>query len=126
MEGIHLEHNQEFQDCVLVADWTVIPASQVTQQRPFPHTAQATLVLPVSSELLYFLSRGPLSRGSISYVVGEESSDVVDVRVEVSYTSPDVLHLMKVCLLQRDEVNNGVGIYVSLHPVVLSGGTRRL
>lgn len=100
------------QDCVSHADWTYEP--QVPPRyRQFQHYAHTSFDLPRFSSLLYFVSRGVLSHGSIEIVNDGTNPDQVTVEVDLLYNFDDVLDRVDVCTLQRDEDQNGVGIFVS-------------
>lgn len=103
-------------DCKEVLDWTILDH--------FPHhimddvelghdryAARTSVKLPVSSDLLYFISRGSLSHGAVRIIDdGEDSSDV-NVSVTFVYDAEFLLDRAKVCLLQQEHDKNGVGIF---------------
>ena len=104
----------EFEDCVAIVEWDVLPKSTYMSPRGVaPYCAETNVTLPVFSDMLYFLGRGPLTKGIIQFASGR-SSDAVNIGITFFYYSPNMLDCAKVCMLQRDEVNNGVGILVRL------------
>lgn len=79
-----------------------------------PYGSSATFVLPsgADSDLLYLLSRGSLSHGSIQVDAVESSSDDVRVNVEARYWSRKALQRAVVCKLEKDDGDaHGVGIF---------------
>lgn len=79
-----------------------------------PYGSSATFVLPsgADSDLLYLLSRGSLSHGSIKVDAVESSSDDVRVNVEARYWSRKALQRAVVCKLEKDDGDaRGVGIF---------------
>ena len=106
-------------DCVRFADWTTPEVGEhftplQDNTSPYPYSAKNFLELPVSSDLLYFLSRGALSSGIVQLAAdGDSDSNVASVRVQLLYNRPEFLEHAHVCLLQREEGKNGVGIFVS-------------
>ncbi|KAJ3535088.1 hypothetical protein NM688_g7029 [Phlebia brevispora] len=106
-------NTNEFEDCVDVAQWSILPEGAYTSpQGVSPYAAETTVTLPVYSDMLYFLSRGPFTRGSIQFACNG-AADNVKVHIKFFYLSPDTVQHAKVCVLQRDEVNNGVGVFTS-------------
>lgn len=106
-------------NCVRFADWSSLQAGEYfsplsENSAPYPYAAKANLDLPVSSDLLYFLSHGALSSGVVQLAAdGDSDSDVATVSVQLLYHHPEFLEDAHVCLLQREEGKNGVGIFVS-------------
>lgn len=110
----HLPH-----ECVSVANWTPVDKVPSYFNADWEYDvddkkiAETSLELPVSSDLLYFLSRGSLSNGVIEILDGASGTDKVEVKVDLIYHDDFVLDVSKVCLLQPEEGQNGVGIFVS-------------
>ncbi|RDB20741.1 hypothetical protein Hypma_012167 [Hypsizygus marmoreus] len=77
-----------------------------------PYSAFATFELPVSSEKLFLLSRG-LSAGAVTIVNGEEEGDTAKVVVVARYRAYDALDWVKVCAIDREEDEHGVGIFAT-------------
>ncbi len=120
-------------DCVRIAEWDILNgghphfphhdlesllgAAQIAppdhHHESFTHAARTSLELPLSSDLLYILSRGVLSHGVIQINDhGDSDSDVAVVGVTFLYNSPSVLDVAKVCALGHGEGKHGVGIFV--------------
>ncbi|OCH93507.1 hypothetical protein OBBRIDRAFT_790223 [Obba rivulosa] len=102
-------------DCVQYADW-VQEASDSTSDRTsssdhFAHVATTSFELPLSSDLLYLISRGALSHGDVHIDTAQADSDMVAVNISMSYDYETVFEQTKVCLLQPAEGRNGVGIF---------------
>lgn len=102
-----------FEDCVSAAAWSVLPRARYSSPQgfDFPYAADTRLHISAFSEMLYFLSRGPMSRGSIDFTADGDST-VVTVSVRFFYTTPEIIQHAKMYTLSRDEDNNGVGIFV--------------
>ena len=84
---------------------------------PRDHSAARTsLKLPVSSDLLYFISQGAFSRGLVRVLNDGEDKNDVNVTVTYFYKTEYLLERSKVCFLQPKEDRNGVGIFVSDMP----------
>jgi len=120
----------ETHDCVDQLSWTHItdldPQSIMTSDLDLrspavdhltatpPYGSSATLVLSnvTNSDLLYFLSRGSLSYGSIKVDAVESNSDDVRVDIEARYWSRRSLEQAMVCKLEKDGGDaRGVGIF---------------
>ncbi|THH00171.1 hypothetical protein EW026_g2301 [Hermanssonia centrifuga] len=123
-------------DCVRIAEWDILNgghphfphhdldsllgAAQIAppdhHHESFTHAARTSLELPLSSDLLYILSRGVLSHGVIQINDhGDSDSDVAVVGVTFLYNSPSVLDVAKVCALGHGEGKHGVGIFTPMH-----------
>jgi len=76
----------------------------------YPGSAQLTFDLPVSSDILYLLARGPLASGSVTILDSKDGRDTVQVDVVVNYRNKNVLDSANVCLLRCRSRENGVGI----------------
>lgn len=108
------ENINEFEDCVAIAEWDVLPrAAYMSPRGVAPYSAETTVTLPVFSDMLYFLTRGPFTKGAIRFSSGG-TSDSVNIKTTFYYYSANMIEYAKVCILQRDEVNNGIGILVRL------------
>ncbi|THU98898.1 hypothetical protein K435DRAFT_516958 [Dendrothele bispora CBS 962.96] len=75
-----------------------------------------TFELPVSSDLLFLLSRGPWSAGSVDINQSDEPGDVVLVNVTTYYHHPRLLEHAQVCKLNRKENEVGVGVFSTTPP----------
>jgi len=77
----------------------------------YPGSAQLTFHLPVSSDILYLLARGPLASGSVTILDSEDGRDTVQVDVVVNYHNQNVLDSANVCSLRHGSREKGVGIF---------------
>lgn len=78
-----------------------------------PLSTSLSFSLPVSADVLYFLSRGSLAYGSVKIDLLEEGGDDVAVDVTISYWSDAALERATVCELEREGTNHhGIGIFV--------------
>lgn len=88
------------------------------------HLAKVDFELPFSSsELLFFLSTGSLSHGSINVIEKEgdgAEQDTVDVSILVGFRSREALSRATVCSLEREEGQNGIGIFVRISKLLNS------
>ena len=104
-----------FEDSIGTSPWTVLPRG--TYRSPdgtTAHCAETKLGVDSNADMLYFLSRGPLARGSIEFLCeeqGEQGEATVSVRF--FHSKPEILQHVRVCRLRRDDTNQGVGIHVS-------------
>ena len=77
-----------------------------------PFSSSASFNLPVDADLLYFLTRGSLSAGTLRIEADVSPSTDVRVDVEVRYWSEIALERATVCSLRRDDGHaHGVGIF---------------
>lgn len=97
-----------------MAEWKqVVHHPHDRPHNEYHYFAETSLELPVSADLLYFLSQGALSHGHIEITDSEDAeSDVVRVDVNFMSRDEDALDIVKVCLLQKEENKHGVGIFV--------------
>ena len=101
------------QDCIEVVEWDHVDVPGGYEG--YSHVARASVDLPISSDLLYFLGRGVLSHGVIRFVdAGEQDADVASVDVAFLYDENRLSDLLKVCRLHKSDSKNGVGIFVSI------------
>ncbi|KAK0196019.1 hypothetical protein F5146DRAFT_924767 [Armillaria mellea] len=75
------------------------------------YSAHTSFDLPLNSETLFLLSQGSLSSGAVNVVTSPTLKDVVRVDVAIQYYRQRVLDYARVCLLQRREGENGVGVF---------------
>ena len=105
----------EFMDCKDFARWEVQPKGRYVSPTGYvaPYSAETSVAIDYGSELIYFLSRGPPSTGTIEFDC-DRDEDAMDVTITVQayYSSPEVLKHSYVCILERFEVQNGIGIFV--------------
>ena len=106
-------------DCTEVAQWDHVDAQ--TYHNGYEHAVRTSVDLPVSSDLLYFVSHGFLSNGIVKFV-DSGAKDSLNATVDVKFFydhvhdhDHDLPDLLKVCRLQRARGKNGVGIFVSLN-----------
>ena len=80
------------------------------------HSSRASFDLPLSSDTLFFLSRGATA-GAINIVqspaLGDQKADVARVVVVAKYWRPSALDDVRVCSITRQQGEVGVGIFVS-------------
>lgn len=99
--------------CIQGAGWT--PVDDNSDDFPSMHLAKFDFELPFSSsKLLFFLSTGSLSHGSINVIEKEgdgAEQDTVDVSILVGFRSREALSRATVCSLEREEGQNGIGIF---------------
>ena len=112
--GISLQTQREA--CVRQAEWTHAKAQtkHIGMFRISRRMANTSFQLPRNSSLLYFISNGGLAKGSFRITDdGMSGADVVQVDVSVTYDMEKTLYSVSTCLLQRQNDQNGIGIYVS-------------
>ena len=98
-------------DCVEVVAW-----DQAASSGDYSHVAQASVDLPVSSDLLYLVSHGYLSHGTVQFVATDsQDSHVASIDVTYHYDNDELSDVLKVCRLHRAVEKNGVGIFVRLN-----------
>lgn len=74
--------------------------------------AETNFDLPLTSETLYFLSRGDMSGGGAEFLIDPElKEDQVHINVVIRYTDDFLRDLAKVCEVSRGKNENGVGIF---------------
>lgn len=86
----------------------------------YPYGAETTLSLPLDSDALYLVSRGPFQHGLVNIEQSSEVADTVDVRVRVAYHDDEALERATVCQMARADREYGVGISVCYHHSILS------
>ncbi|KAH7921450.1 hypothetical protein BV22DRAFT_1198201 [Leucogyrophana mollusca] len=77
----------------------------------YPHGAETSFELDVDSAALYLVSRGSRHSGGVNIVQSEVEGDKVGVNVRVGYYYEPALARATVCLLERRQGENGVGIF---------------
>lgn len=95
--------------CITGSDWT----SSNLGLDHFPHSAEAFLELPADSDAIYLFTRGSHQSGHVDIVQSTTATNKVGVRVRVNYQTPEALHQVNVCHLERGVNENGIGILVS-------------
>lgn len=107
--------NQHIVDCVQGEEWEPI-SDNFAATSPFDH-ARTEFDLPIDSAL-FLLSRGSMSHGALSIFqdevsqTGDEHDGRARVEVIVQFRSRTGLGRAQVCLMNRDDGGNGVGIFV--------------
>lgn len=79
----------------------------------FPFGSESLFTLPVGSDSLYIISRGAFQYGHITVEQSTEASDDVIVHVRAAYFKEEAFERANVCHLERQENQNGIGIYTS-------------
>jgi len=96
--------------CVGGSDWSEYTTNP--SGAPYPYSAETSFELPVSSDLLYFLTRGGSNVGAVNIVTSDVVKDSADVLVHVDYQTQEGLDHANLCLLKKEEENgNGAGIF---------------
>lgn len=67
----------------------------------------------MTSNVLFFISRGFQSTGNIRIVSSDRTDDQVGVEVRTGYMDDIDLYHARVCLISRSGGENGIGIFVS-------------
>ena len=101
--------------CIRQAEWTHVEThtKHPGVSRLFGRVAKTYLELPRNSTLLYFHSSGALARGSLHITDdGDGRRDTVQIEIKLTYDTEDTLSSLAVCMLQRGEDQNGIGIFV--------------
>ncbi|OCH93768.1 hypothetical protein OBBRIDRAFT_832382 [Obba rivulosa] len=99
------------QYCIQNATWTTVNDAP-PKLETFSHVVEASFSLPLSSDLLYLVARGALSHGMVQILSsGVAESNYMAVHVSVAYDYAHMLDRIKVCLLQPEEGQRGVGIF---------------
>ncbi|KAF9012711.1 hypothetical protein BDQ17DRAFT_1344494 [Cyathus striatus] len=81
------------------------------------YASKSTFELPLSSENLFLISRGPLSAGVADIVSSKDiDRDTVRVDVTVKYFREEIRDLVKVCNVARKDGEHGVGIFSPSRP----------
>ncbi|KAE9400213.1 hypothetical protein BT96DRAFT_975467 [Gymnopus androsaceus JB14] len=71
--------------------------------------------LPLSSDLLFLVARGPFSVGHVTIVQSDEEVDAAVVSVITNYDEEHQLDFIKLCSVVAQEGENGIGIF-TVHP----------
>jgi len=80
-----------------------------------PFNVEHTFELPMSSDLLFLVTRGPFSVGHVTIVQSDEEGDAAVVSVITNYDEEHILDLIKLCSVVAQEGENGIGIF-TVHP----------
>ncbi|KAF8589476.1 hypothetical protein K439DRAFT_1612703 [Ramaria rubella] len=77
-----------------------------------PYSSSMSFIIPVSSNLIFLMSRGSYDYGSsIKLEISDNPRDDVEIEVVMSYYSNAARNRAQVCLLERDEGAKGVGFF---------------
>lgn len=79
-----------------------------------PNQAAVNFSVPADSDLVYFFNNGSANRGFgfIRISVSEERRPDIQVDVTISYRDADALNTTKICLVEENIGETGVGIVV--------------
>lgn len=109
-KGWPLPSDGTARECVGGQDWEPHPSPDFSF---FPHWGRTTFKVPLSPGL-FMIARGSSYTGSLTIVDSPElRGDYAHVEVLASYGDRGVLDHSNVCLLQRENISAGVGIFVS-------------
>lgn len=102
--------------CVDAEEWNDSNVMDSTDDLNFRYASEASFDLPLSSATLFLISRGENLGGAVRVVTSEEQADdSAKVLISLRYYEEKVRDWTKVCLLSRDEDEDGVGVFVSDH-----------
>jgi hypothetical protein len=79
----------------------------------FPFGSESLFTLPVGSDSLYLIARDGFRYGHVTVEQSTEVSDDVIVRIRAAYFKEEAFERAKVCRLERQKNQNGIGIYAS-------------
>ncbi|KAJ6491613.1 hypothetical protein C8R47DRAFT_1070639 [Mycena vitilis] len=79
----------------------------------YPYSASTSFHFSLPSKNLLLLSKGDLSNGNLK-ITTSDSADKVSVNVTVNYHKTAVRDAAKVCFIQRNDGESGVGIFTPL------------
>lgn len=99
--------------CIGSAEWDEYYELPPWAQPRFPFGSESHFTLPVGSDALYLISRGVFQYGTVTVEQSTETSDDVIVRVRAAYFKEEALERANVCHLERQEYQNGIGVYTS-------------
>lgn len=79
-----------------------------------PHSTTISFSVPVSSDHIFLYSRGGYDYlSSVKFELSENSSDDVEIQVDIGYFNNVALKRAQVCLLEADEGGQSVGVFVN-------------
>lgn len=110
LDGWPIPGEYRAHDCVSGNAWKAHKNS-IGSNAMYPMDSVTSFDLPVSSSRLFILQRGTLSAGSLRVETSDAVRRTVHVEVRVHYRSTKALDHANVCLLRRQEGENGVGIF---------------
>ncbi|KDR75479.1 hypothetical protein GALMADRAFT_247916 [Galerina marginata CBS 339.88] len=113
------------QECIQGGEWSpsLKPDSSVAMAQgfvgiTFPRESETSFDLPLSSKSLFFLSRGQLLGGAVNVITStNQPKDTATVQVVIKYRREEVRDLAKVCMITRNQGENGVGIFAPVWPL---------
>lgn len=79
-----------------------------------PRSRSVQFTIPSSSELIYFLSRGEYGFGSLKFELSDKDGDEIEVDVNMKYYKEEILEHSRVCSLEREDGERGIGFFVSV------------
>lgn len=83
----------------------------------YQDAAETFFELPLSSETLFFLSRGDRLAGAIQVKTSaDQAPDSASVHILIRYRTHIIIERTKACLVKRNANENGVGLFVSHLP----------
>jgi hypothetical protein len=78
-----------------------------------PYFSSTSFSIPVSSDVVYFFSRGSFGYGSLRFELSDKTDGDIDVEISLDYYHEEILKRTQVCLLERKPGERGVGFFVS-------------
>lgn len=98
--------------CMGSTEWDEYYESPSWAQQ-FPFGSESLFTLPVGSDSLYLIARDGFRYGHVTMEQSTEVSDDVIVRIRAAYFKKEAFERAKVCRLERQKNQNGIGIYTS-------------
>ncbi|KAJ7647891.1 hypothetical protein FB45DRAFT_894691 [Roridomyces roridus] len=77
----------------------------------FPYSVNVSFDIPLPTETLLLLSQGSLSNGNLQVTTSPNIKDSAHVQVVVNYHRKAIRDQAKICLVQREKGEEGVGIF---------------
>ena len=93
------------------ANWNCLPPASYYPKE------KCTFSIPLASESIFVLSRGPFSAGTLG-IVQDPSQDAVRVDVVVQYLERFPAQYVRVCKVQDGDGGWGVGVFVCVSPLM--------
>ncbi|KAF8591344.1 hypothetical protein K439DRAFT_995974 [Ramaria rubella] len=91
------------------------PATVFTESAVPSFTSKMHFSIPVSSDLVFFTSRGSYDHdSSITVELSDTSGNDIEIDVVLGYYNNAALERANVCLLERNGGGKGVGFFVNL------------
>ncbi|KAJ3894702.1 hypothetical protein GG344DRAFT_73850 [Lentinula edodes] len=100
------------------SDLPVFPELMIRQCAEWPEgelnsSVQHTFELPIDSELLFLVARGPSINGNVNITQSDEEGDSAVVSIRTHYDDKTLLDSIKLCDVVTREGGNGVGLLSS-------------